>query len=139
MAQAAGADFSVATDYADYLARKGMPFREAHRIVGELVRACEARGCGLADLSLQELRAASPLFEADAVGLTAADSVRARDVLGGTAPGQVEAALAQAQTRLDALVREVALRREPLPSLDRLLADPLEVPSPTSQAQSPGA
>lgn len=124
MAQAALAGFSMATDYADYLAKKGVPFRQAHEIVGKLVRTCEARGCDLGDLTLEDLGAASPLFEADAVGITAQASVAGRDVPGGTAPRRVAAAHADATARLDALGQEVVRRREELPTLERLLTGP---------------
>ena len=90
----------LATEYADYLSRKGVPFREAHRIVGTLVKLCEADGRALADLTLDELSLAHEAFEADAVGITVADALAARDVPGGTAPSRVAAALTAAKERL---------------------------------------
>ena len=93
--------FILATDYADYLARNGLPFREAHQVVGALVRACEDRGCGLSELTLEDLQAASPLFQADAVGMTIEQALAARDVPGGTAPTRVAEALAEARKRID--------------------------------------
>ncbi len=122
---AAAADFSTATDYADYLAKKGVPFREAHGVIGRLVRACEQLGCDIGDLTLAQLQEASPLFEADAVGLTAAAAVTARDVPGGTAPRRVMEAMNAAEARLASLRREIAQRRERLPTLDQLLSSPL--------------
>ena len=92
--------FILATDYADYITRKGVPFREAHGVVGRLVRLCEQRGCGLADLSLEELQAEHLAFESDAVGMTVAFALQSRDIPGGTAPGQVRAALEEAKERL---------------------------------------
>ncbi len=92
--------FILATDYADYITRKGVPFREAHSVVGRLVKLCEARGGGLSALSLDELRSEHPAFEADAVGMTAQAALASRDVAGGTAPGQVREALDQAKQRL---------------------------------------
>src|SRR5436190_13358046 len=62
MVAAAGEGFALATDYADYLVTKGLPFREAHGVVGSLVRLCEERGCELADLTLEDLQAAAPVF-----------------------------------------------------------------------------
>ena len=94
--------FILATDYADYLARKGLPFRAAHAVVGGLVRRCEAEGKGLTGLSLAELQEAQPLFEADAVAMTVEQALAARDLPGGTAPVRVEQALAEARQRLDA-------------------------------------
>jgi argininosuccinate lyase len=124
-AAAAGADFSTATDYADYLAKKGLPFREAHGVVGRLVRTCEALGCEIGDLTEAQLKEASPLFEADAVGITAAAAVAARDVPGGTAPRRVAEATQAARARLATLQREIAARRERLPTLEQVLTAPV--------------
>lgn len=85
MAAAAGTGFTAATDVADYLAKKGMPFREAHEVVGKLVLACEQAGIGLEDLSLEQFQEASALFEADIVGTLDVDSIAAaRNTEGGT-------------------------------------------------------
>ncbi len=92
--------YILATDYADYITRKGVPFREAHSVVGRLVRLCESRGCGLSSLSLADLKSEHPAFEVDAVGMTAQFALASRDVPGGTAPDQVWAALDQAKERL---------------------------------------
>ena len=87
MRQAAKQSFVLATDIADYLVKKGVPFREAHIAVGELTRQCMANGKSLLDLSLDDYRAASPLFDEGVLGVTLESSVAARDVAGGTAPG----------------------------------------------------
>ena len=101
MLSQAGTGFSAATDVADYLAKHGMPFREAHAVVGHLVLECEKRGCGLEDLTLDELRAASPLFGADIVGsLDPAGIARARTTYGGTGNDAVAAQLAEARATL---------------------------------------
>jgi len=100
--------FILATDYADYLARKGLPFREAHHVIGALVRSCEERDCGLSALTLTDLQAASPLFQADAVGMTVEDALAARDVPGGTAPRRVAQALQEARQRIDVADRNDA-------------------------------
>jgi len=92
MRAVAGMSFSLATDLADYLVRKGMPFREAHAVVGSLVRECELRSCELNALPLDVYRAASPLFEADILELTVDAALAARDIPGGTAPNRVRAA-----------------------------------------------
>ena len=85
MAAAAGEGFTAATDIADYLAKKGMPFREAHAVVGGLVLECEKRGCGLEDLTLDDLRAANDLFEDDIIGTLDPESIaNARTTYGGT-------------------------------------------------------
>ena len=101
MAAALRQGYATATDLADYLVKKGLPFRDAHEAVARAVRACEARGCDLPDLTLAELRAFSPLVGEDAFAvLTVAGSLAARDHLGGTAPAQVRAAIARSRTRL---------------------------------------
>jgi argininosuccinate lyase len=101
MAAALRQGYATATDLADYLVKKGLPFRDAHEAVARAVRACEARGCDLPDLSLDELRSFSPLVGEDAFDvLTVAGSLAARDHLGGTAPTQVAAAIARSRTRL---------------------------------------
>ena len=101
MAAALRQGYATATDLADYLVKKGLPFRDAHEAVARAVRACEARGCDLADLTLDELRSFSPLAGDDVFAvLTVAGSLAARDHLGGTAPAQVSAAIARSRTRL---------------------------------------
>lgn len=125
MREAATQGFMLATDYADYLVKKGLPFREAHRIVGELVKTCEQSGQRLADLRLEELQAASPLFEADILSLTPEVALAARDVLGGTAPGRVAAALTDAREQIETLEARTATLRGRFPSLDRLLQESL--------------
>ena len=92
--------FILATDYADYITRKGVPFREAHGVVGRLVRTCEQRGCKLSELTLEDLQAEHAAFESDAVGMTAQFALESRNVPGGTAPQQVLTALDEAKERL---------------------------------------
>ncbi|MBE3596552.1 MAG: argininosuccinate lyase [Hydrogenibacillus sp.] len=99
MRRAVEQSFANATELADYLAARGMPFREAHAIVGRLVREAQARGVPLQALSLQELRAASPLIAEDVY--TALDPVRAvarRTSFGGTGFDEVRRQLAAART-----------------------------------------
>jgi argininosuccinate lyase len=106
MRQAAAEGFSTATDLADYLVRKGLPFRDAHEAVARAVRAAAHAGKDLSDLSLEELRRFSPLIDDDIYQvLTPEGSVAARDHVGGTAPAQVRAAVARARSRLSALTR----------------------------------
>ena len=103
MAAAAGEGFTAATDIADYLAKKGMPFREAHAVVGGLVLECEKRGCGLEDLTLDDLRAASDLFEDDIIGTLDPESIaNARTTYGGTGEKAVRVQLTEAKERLGA-------------------------------------
>ncbi|MDA0301442.1 MAG: argininosuccinate lyase, partial [Chloroflexi bacterium] len=84
-AEAAVANFALATDVADYLAKRGVPFRDAHEAVGSLVARCEREGRTFTDLSLAEYQAAHPAFEADVLSIDLAASLAARDVPGGTA------------------------------------------------------
>ena len=100
MRAAAAAGFSTATDLADYLVRKGIPFRDAHEIVGQAVALGVREGRDLAELDLAELRRFSDRIEADVYAVLTLDgSVAARDHLGGTAPAQVRAAVARARVR----------------------------------------
>jgi argininosuccinate lyase len=102
MRAAALQGYATATDLADYLVKKGLPFRDAHEAVALAVRACVDAGCDLADLSLEQLRAFSPLTGEDVFAvLTLEGSVAARDHVGGTAPRQVRAAIARVRTQLE--------------------------------------
>ena len=97
----AGKGFTAATDVADYLAKKGMPFRDAHRVVGELVLYCEQNGKGLEDLTPAEFKAASDLFEDDiAQDLDPVGIANARNTYGGTGRAAVETQLAEAKAAL---------------------------------------
>jgi argininosuccinate lyase len=101
MRAAALQGYATATDLADYLVKKGLPFRDAHEAVAHAVRSCEQRGCDLADLSLEELQRFSPQIDADVhAALTLEGSVAARSHIGGTAPTQVRAAIARLKTQL---------------------------------------
>ncbi|MEQ8802095.1 MAG: argininosuccinate lyase, partial [Haliea sp.] len=103
MREAARRGFSTATDLADYLVRRGLPFRDAHEVVGKAVAQGVATGTDLADMSLDTLQAFSAEIGADVFELlTLEGSVAARNHLGGTAPRQVTAAAARALARLDA-------------------------------------
>ena len=95
--------FTAATDVADYLAKKGMPFREAHAVVGQLVLYCEKHHKGLEDLTPAEFKAASDLFEDDvARDLDPAGIANARNTYGGTGSEAVRAQLAEARQSLQA-------------------------------------
>jgi argininosuccinate lyase len=93
--------FATATDLADYLVRKGLPFRDAHEAVARAVRAAEQSGRDLAQLTVAELREFSPLVGDDIHRfLTPEGSVASRSHVGGTAPEAVRAAIARARKRL---------------------------------------
>lgn len=92
--------YLAATDVADYLAKKALPFRQAHEVVGHLVLTCEKRGCDLEDLTLADFQAESPLFEADIAGALILEAiVAARTTYGGTGHEAVRAQMAEAQAR----------------------------------------
>jgi argininosuccinate lyase len=102
MARAADDGFSTATDLADYLVEKGVPFRQAHEITGNLVALCLELGCGLPDLELAEMKKRCDLIDEGIFEiLDVRSSIRRRDVVGGTAPGQVTRALEEAREWLD--------------------------------------
>ncbi|MHB8377168.1 MAG: argininosuccinate lyase [Dehalococcoidia bacterium] len=101
--KAAAAAYSLATDYADYLVRKGVPFRSAHEAVGKLVRHAEERRVELGRLSLDELRRFAPEFGEDALRIDLMSSLRSRDVIGGTAPRRVASALRRARREVEKL------------------------------------
>ncbi|MFT6593168.1 MAG: argininosuccinate lyase [Zhongshania sp.] len=100
--EAAMRGFSTATDLADYLVRKGLPFRDAHEVVGKSVAYGLAENKDLSEMSLDELRTFSSDIDADVFDvLTLEGSVNARDHIGGTAPKQVLAAADRAESRLN--------------------------------------
>jgi argininosuccinate lyase len=98
MEEAARQGHLTATDLAEYLVRKGVPFREAHEAVAQAVRYAESRGCELSQLKVAELQRYSPAIGKDvAEVLTVEGSLRSRTHLGGTAPVRVKAAIAKAR------------------------------------------
>lgn len=101
MYQAASRGFSTATDLADYLVRKDIPFRDAHEIVGKAVQAAEQAGCDLSDMPIESLQQYSSEIDRDVYDvLTLEGSVRARDHVGGTAPDQVLYAISKVREQL---------------------------------------
>ena len=130
LAAAAVADFSLATDAADLLARRGVPFREAHGVVGRLVGSLLAAGQTFADLTDEEWAAIHPVFAAERPPLTALASAAARDVPGGTAPDRVRAAHAAATADLAAARVWLA----PRAAAHAALLAPAGDPTPTGAA-----
>ncbi|KPK29977.1 MAG: argininosuccinate lyase, partial [Betaproteobacteria bacterium SG8_40] len=101
MRNAAREGFATATDLADYLVRKGLPFREAHEAVARAVRLAAEKGVDLSDLTLDDLRQFSPLIETDALDqLSLSGALAARNHVGGTAPSQVRLAIQAARKSL---------------------------------------
>jgi argininosuccinate lyase len=102
MRTAASEGYATATDLADYLVKKGLPFRDAHEAVAQAVRHAESEQCDLATLSLASLQRYSPLIEDDVYAvLTLEGSIASRDHPGGTAPAQVRAAVRAARASLE--------------------------------------
>ena len=98
--EAAAQGFSTATDLADYLVEKGLPFRDAHHVVGSAVTYASSRGKDLSGLSLEELREFSSLVEDDVYArISLEGSLSARKTVGGTAPEAVRAAVVRARER----------------------------------------
>ncbi|HID97982.1 MAG TPA: argininosuccinate lyase [Thermodesulfobacteriaceae bacterium] len=107
LSRAVSTGFLTATDMADYLVNKGVPFREAHAIVGKAVSKCIARGVELTELTIEELKAISSLIEEDVFEvLSVTGSLEARKSSGGTAPSMVERALKEAKKRFRRRKRE---------------------------------
>jgi len=103
MRQSALRGYATATDLADYLTKKGIPFRDAHEIVAQTVRFAEQKNCDLSDLALDELQKFSPQIESDIFAvLTLEGSMQSRNHIGGTAPEQVRMAIQKANEWLAA-------------------------------------
>ncbi len=101
MAAAVAQGHSNATELADHLTRRGVPFREAHRQAGQAVRMAERVGCALQDLPLEQLRRAAPAVDEDVYeAISIAACLSSRDVEGGTAPRRVAQALRKARKEL---------------------------------------
>jgi argininosuccinate lyase len=95
--------FLTATDAADYLTKKGLPFRQSHFVVGRVVAHCIKRGKTLEELTLDEWKRFSKLFERDITkAITPGASVGARKLKGGTAPGAVKKRLKEIERELKA-------------------------------------
>jgi len=97
IAQAMETDYILATDLADYLVKKGMPFRKAHGVIAKLSEYAMSKGKNFRELGRKEYREFSVLFTGDVYNITAESSVAARNVVGGTSPKQVAKALRRAK------------------------------------------
>ena len=101
MEEAARKGYATATDLADYLVKKGLPFRDAHEIVAHAVKAASGQNCDLSQLPLSTLQGFHPAIGQDVFEvLSLRGSLNARSTLGGTAPAQVRAQIARHRTRL---------------------------------------
>jgi argininosuccinate lyase len=113
MLAAADEDFANATDMADYLVKKRLPFRQAHEVSGKSVRYCIEKGVKLTDLSLAELKQFSPLFEEDILAAIRVETcVAARNSYGGTSPSQVKEAIARGREALGGQVAQLDTYRK---------------------------
>ena len=101
MREAAQGSYVLATDIADYLVAKGMPFREAHGVVARLSRYAVERGVQFEQLTLEEYRNFSTLFDKEVLNISVDSSVAARDVPGGTAFGRARQAIIEAKAQLE--------------------------------------
>jgi len=105
MAYGAKGGFTNATDLADYMAKKGVPFREAHELVGRIVLKCSKKGIGLEDLSLSDYQELSPIFEEDLFKSIAIEyCVQARKIIGGPSPETVAEAIKCSRKALENLL-----------------------------------
>jgi len=104
MRAAAAKGFINATDCADYLTKKGLPFREAYQITGFLVKLCIERGCTLETLSLEAYKGLCSTFSADIYhAIDLQTCVEQRNVIGGPSPNAVKAQIAELKTRVAAI------------------------------------
>lgn len=101
MKQACSEGYLLATDIADYLVKKGLPFREAHKVVGELVKYAIASNQRLEDLKIEDYKKLSPLFNRDVFEISLESSISARGLPGGTSPNQVKKSLIRARKLLE--------------------------------------
>ncbi len=105
MARGAKGGFTNATDLADYMAKKGVPFREAHELDGRIVLLCSKKGIGLEELGLSDYQELSPIFEEDLFGAIGIEHcVRARKIMGGPSPETVAEGIHVTRTQLEKLL-----------------------------------
>ena len=99
--------FLNATDIAEHFAKQGIPFREAHSIVGRMVKACEKKGCDFQDLTEEDLQAIDSRVTKESLGdISIKSCVDARMSFGGTAPAEVRRQIAVGRAWLDSQVRQ---------------------------------
>jgi argininosuccinate lyase len=102
MENAAKKGYATATDLADYLVKKGLPFRDAHEVVAHAVKSAQAQGLDLSELPLSSLQQLNPAIQGDVFEcLSLIGSLNARNTLGGTAPNQIRFQIARHHVRLD--------------------------------------
>jgi len=116
-ASAAIEDFTLATDAADLLAKNGVPFREAHEVIGSLVARCIAGGKTFAMLTDEEWAEAHPVFASQRPPLDGAGSIALRDVPGGTAPARVDAAREDLESLIAGQAAWVTAQRDAIHAL----------------------
>ena len=127
MRQTAGENYALATDYADYLVGKGVPFRKSHSIVGRMVAWCIERNRGLETMSIDELRSFSTGFDEDVSRIDLDHSVNMRRSQGGTAPIRVEQAIKDVAADIREQVSWLESVESTLPDSEDLLSQPVAV------------
>ncbi|MBO5525455.1 MAG: argininosuccinate lyase [Clostridia bacterium] len=104
MEEAAGSEFTTATDIADYLAKRGVPFRNAHAVTGKIVRHCIEQNKTFLDLTVEDYKTFSPIFEEDILSIVdARNSANSRIVTGGSSSSSARATVASIEERLKTL------------------------------------
>ena len=122
MKKALNEGFVLATDLADYLASKGVSFRQAHRIVGEMVRACQERECDLSDLTLEEMRAFDAHFTKDVFEwLDYQHALDRRASLGGTAQKNIKQEIKKARNDLQKNEKKILQMQNICSQVEKLL------------------
>ncbi len=121
MERAAGGGFALATDIADYLVTQGMPFRDAHEVVGAVVGYCDREGKDFPDLTPEEWQQFSPVLAEGRPPLTPRDAVQARNVAGGTGDTVVESARSEFDGKLGKMREWVSRSTDKIGTLDDLL------------------
>ena len=111
MQEVAERGYALATDVADYLVKRGVPFREAHGIVGEVVQHAISQGVSLAELSLEEYRSFSEKFDEDVRAIDVRSAIASRSAVGGTALSAVAEELEAAKERFAAGVAKLSWKR----------------------------
>tara|TARA_Y100001970_G_scaffold282187_1_gene394515 strand:- start:5405 stop:6808 length:1404 start_codon:yes stop_codon:yes gene_type:complete len=99
--------FALATDVADYLVKKGIPFRESHEIVGSIVKYCTENNLSLEEMTLQQYQKFSKKFTNDITKLNVYSSLSNRNITGGTAPNQVKSAINKANAQLNQTIKKL--------------------------------
>jgi argininosuccinate lyase len=128
IADSASSGFMEATDAADYLVKKGESFRNAHNIIGRLVRHCIDNGIKLQDMAVDKLKEYSKYFDTDFYSsITVSSSVAAKSTTCGTSPSSVKKMLLSDRKTAEKLLKEINIASEQIPDLDEILSGRREI------------